>query len=153
MLGMSISFRPSAQATSSTETSLIPGLAVILPSPGELLSWKTLIWPSLLLCLRGCLSVDLSLPGFWGLSLSTSTPAQNVCEGCCGEGCCCLSYILQPGPVMPGLSGAGRRFCLLLAARLSTSVNQQTLPRACSGLSIFPSSLGRVWGRKSGHTH
>lgn len=32
---------------------------------------------------------------------------------------------------------------------LSTSVNQQTLPRACSGLSTFLRALGRVWGRKS----
>lgn len=81
--------------------------------------------------------------------MPTSTPAQNVCDGwwvCCG-----LFYVLRSlclGPVMPDLLRAGRGLLHLLAARLSTSVNQQTLPMACSGLSTFLSALGRVWGRK-----
>lgn len=61
--------------------------------------------------------------------------------------CCCLSSTLQAARCLPPRGRAGP----LPAAGcwLSSSVNQQTLPRAWSGLSTFLSALGRVWGRKS----
>lgn len=114
------------------------------------LSWRmiipgTLIWPSL--CLRGCLSVGLSLSP-WGRPLPTSTPAQNLHEARPVAVSPTSSRLPCAGPVMLGLLRAGRgsAFCWLQALRLSESANPS---QGLEWAQHFSERSGRVWGRKS----